>query len=347
MRAWHLHDTNGPSSYRFEETPTPEPGSGQVRVRLGIAALNHLDLWISMGMPKPRHFPHIAGADGAGLVDAVGEGVEKPRVGDEVMINPSISCGVCAECQRGESVFCRSYAILGEHLPGTLAEFALLPAGNAVAKPTGLDWETAGSFGLVTGTAYRMLRRARLQAGETLLVVGVGGGVSSAASLVGKAMGARVFVTSRSPDKIAWAIEHGAEAGFTSDGDFSSELRQTAGTADVVIENVGPATWDQSVRSLGFGGRLIVCGSTSGTKVDLKMPVLFYKQLEIIGSTMFTRDEYAEVLELVSSGAVRPPVDRIFAFEDLPAALARLESGEQLGKVALVVDPAIAGDRAA
>lgn len=319
----------------MEEVETPEPGSGEVRVRVVTSALNHLDLWVSMGLPKPHSFPHIAGADGAGIIDQVGAGVDSMTVGDEVIINPSVSCGTCPACLRGDIVFCPSYAILGEHRSGTLAEFVVLPATSVVPKPSSLDWKTAGSFGLTTGTAYRMLRRARLQAGDRLLVVGVGGGVSSAALLLGKAMGAEVYVTSRDPEKLAWAAQHGAAGGFASDGEFSKELKAAGGQADVVVENVGPATWNQTIRSLAPGGRVVVCGSTSGTKVEITMPVLFFKQLEIIGSSMFTHGEFADALALVASGAVRPPVDQVFDFEDLPSAVQRLESAAQLGKVAL------------
>ncbi len=336
MRAWQLHDTTGPDAFSLDEVPTPEPGPGEVRVALRIVALNHLDLWVSRGLPAPDRLPHIAGADGAGIVDAVGDGVTTVTVGDEVIVNPSLSCGLCPACLAGDIVFCRSYGILGEHRPGTLAEAVVVPARNVVPKPAGLDWETAGSFGLATGTAFRMLRRGRLGAGDVLLVVGVGGGVSSAAVVLGRAMGARVFVTSRSADKVAWAVDHGAEAGFDSAGEFAKELKAAAGRpADVVVENVGPATWSQSVRAAGPGGRIVVCGSTSGPKVELSMPVLFFKQLEVVGSTMFTFGEFADVVDLVASGAVRPPVDRVYDFTELPAALARLDAGEQLGKVAL------------
>jgi len=336
MKAWLLHDTGGPDSFSLEEIDTPDPGPGEVRIELKISALNHLDLWVSRGLPAPKHFPAILGADGAGTVSAVGPGVAGFEIGDEVIANPSTSCGQCRACLSGEMVFCRQYAILGEHRSGTLAEEVIVPAANAIPKPADLDWETAGSFGLATGTAYRMLRRARLRAGETLLVVGVGGGVSSAAMLIGKAMGARVFVTSRKQEKIDWAITHGAEAGFDSSGSFSKEMKDVAGAAHVVVENVGPATWDQSVRSLAPAGRMVVCGSTSGTKVEMTLPVLFFKQIEILGSTMFTHQEFDETLALLTTGVVRPPVDRVFPAEDLPAALARLDAGDQLGKVALV-----------
>jgi NADPH:quinone reductase-like Zn-dependent oxidoreductase len=216
----------------------------------------------------------------------------------------------------------------------------VIPASNAAPKPANLSWETAGSFSLAAGTAFRMLRRGRLQKGETLIVVGVGGGVSSAAALLGASLGARVFVTSRDPEKIAWAVANGAESGFDSGGQFAKDLKAAAGgLADVVIENVGPATWGQSLRSLRPGGRMVVCGATSGAKAQIAIPPLFFRQLEIIGSTMYTPAEYADLLGLLGSGeATPPPVDQVFAFEELPAAMERLDSARQLGKVALSLD---------
>jgi NADPH:quinone reductase-like Zn-dependent oxidoreductase len=271
------------------------------------------------------------------VVDQVGPEVTSIEPGVEVIVNPSISCGECAPCLAGDVVYCPRYGILGEHHPGMLAEAVVVPARNAVPKPPTLDWETAGSFGLATGTAFRMLRRARVRAGETVLVVGVGGGVSSAALLLARAMGARVLATSRSGAKREWALAHGAEAAFDSAAEFSKQVKAIGATADVAVENVGPATWDQTIRSLSPGGRVVVCGATSGTKVELAIPVLFFKQLEIIGSTMYTHAEFAETLRLVTAG-VHPPVDTVFDFSDLPAALGRLDGAEQLGKVALRLD---------
>lgn len=331
MRAWQLHDTNGPESYRLDEVDTPEPGPGEVRVAMRIAALNHLDLWVSRGLPAPHHFPHIAGADGAGVVDVVGEEVDWMTIGDEVTINPSVSCGRCAACIAGDIVYCRSFGILGEHHSGTLAEQVVVPARSLIPKPN-VDWEVAGSYGLAFGTAYRMLKRARLTAGEALLIVGIGGGVASAAFQLGLAFGADVMVTSREQAKLDWAMSNGAIAAVKSDGAFSKELPRRA---DVVVESVGPATFDQSVRSTAAGGRIAVCGSTSGPKIELTVPVLFFKQLEIIGSTMFTHEEFRQVTALVDSHKVHPQVDSAFEFEQLPAALARLDAGDQLGKVAL------------
>ncbi len=341
MRAWRLHDTTGPGAFRLDEVPTPVPGPGEVRLRPVVAGLNHLDLWVSQGAPKPPSLPFTTGADAAGIVDGVGDGVEGVKIGDAVIVNPTLSCGSCPACAAGNEVLCPSFGILGEHAEGTFAEQIVLPARNVMPKPDGLDWETAGTFGLVTATALRMLERGRLEAGDTLLVVGVGGGVSSAAMLLGVGRGARVFVTSRSPEKIAWAVAHGAVGGFASDGAFSRELKEAAGSADVVVENVGAATFEQSLRSLGLGGRLVVCGSTSGPKVEVTLPLVFFRHLDIIGSTMFTRSELERALDLVASGQVRPPVDDVVAFEDLPVALAALERPERLGKIGIRIgDPA-------
>ena len=340
MRAWRLHELTGPGGLSLDEVPDPQPGAGQVRIRPRIIALNHLDIWVTHGLPAPPGLPHILGGDGAGVVDKVGPGVENLAEGDEVIINPSLSCGSCPVCDGGDTVYCPSFGVLGEHSQGTLAELVVVPAANAAPKPSNLSWETAGSFSLAAGTAFRMLRRGRLRRGETLLVVGVGGGVSSAAALLGASLGARVFVTSRDPQKIAWAVDNGAEAGFDSAGQFSKDLKTAAGgLADVVIENVGPATWGQSLRALRPGGRMVVCGATSGAKAQIVIPALFFRQLEIIGSTMYTPAEYRDLLDLLASGRAKaPPVDQVFGFEELPAAVTRLDSARQLGKVALSLD---------
>jgi NADPH2:quinone reductase len=338
MRAWLLDAVNGPSALRLAEIDDPRPREGEALVDLKVIGLNHLDVWVSHGLPAPPAFPHILGADGAGIVSEVGADVTEWSPGDEVIINPSMSCGQCEPCQRGDIVFCRSFEILGERVPGTMVERIALPAGNLLRRPATVDWPVAGTFGLAAGTAYRMLSRARLTAGDTVLVVGVGGGVSSAATLLAIAREANVYVTSRSPEKIAWAIEHGAKGGFDSTGKFSQELRKAHGMgANVVVENVGQATWDQSLRSLEPGGRLVLCGATAGNRVELPLPVLWFKQFELIGSTMSNPHEFEAALKMVADGLVPIPVDRIYPFEQLPEAMARLESGEQLGKIGLNV----------
>ena len=336
--AWLLHQTDGPDSYTLGEAPDPVPGQGEVLIRLRTAALNHLDLWVSLGRPAPPSFPHVAGGDGAGVVEGVGPGVEDVDVGDEVVIDPSLSCGECPSCLSGDSTACRSFGILGEHAWGTLAELVVIPAANAVPKPAQLSWEEAGSYGLVTGTAHRMLRRSRLSDGDLLLVVGIGGGVAAATFSLGLAAGAEVYVTSTDPAKREWALANGATGAYDSGGAFSEELAAAAARkADVVVDSVGAATWNQSMRSLAPGGRLAVCGATSGSIVELPLTVLFYKQLEIIGSTMFDHTEFAEVTEMVGSSQVKVPVDMIFPFDNLPDALVRLDGGDQMGKVVLRV----------
>ncbi|HSL27177.1 MAG TPA: zinc-binding dehydrogenase, partial [Acidimicrobiia bacterium] len=313
MRAWLLDAIDGPSSLRLADIGEPRPGEGEAIVNLKVVGLNHLDVWVTHGLPAPPSFPHILGADGAGIVGEVGAGVTEWVRGDEVIINPSISCGDCGPCRRGDSVFCRSFTILGERLPGTMVERIAVPARNLLRKPETIDWPVAGTCGLATGTAYRMLSRARLTAGDTVLVVGVGGGVSSAATLLAIAQGANVYVTSRSPEKIAWAVEHGAKGGFDSAGKFAQELRMAHGMgANVVVENVGQATWDQSLRSLEPGGRMVLCGATAGNRVELALPVLWFKQFELIGSTMSNPHEFAQALAMVADGSVPIPIDRIF-----------------------------------
>lgn len=336
MRAWLLDDTTGIDALRLGTVPDPAPGPGEVLVRLRVAGLNHLDVWVTQGLPKPKSLPHILGGDGAGVVESVGEGVTEWQPGDEVIINPSLSCGECEYCTTDNMVFCSQYTILGERLPGTLAEMIVLPASNLFPKPGNVPWEVAGSFGLAASTAYRMLDRAGLKSTDTVLVVGVGGGVSSAAALIARALGARVLVTSRDQAKIDWALKHGAEAGFDSSTEFAKEVKKFTGRgANVVVENVGQATWDQSFRSLAPGGRLVVCGATAGNKVELSLPVLWFKQLEIIGSTMANRSQFAATLDLVESSRLPISIDRVYDLEDAPEAFRRLESGDQMGKVAI------------
>jgi NADPH:quinone reductase-like Zn-dependent oxidoreductase len=325
VQTWILDES--PGAYRQAEVPDPVPGPGEVRVRLVASALNHMDIWVTKGLPKP-HVPHVPGADGAGVVDAVGEGVEGVAVGDEVVLNPAVACGRCSQCLRNESPLCRSFGILGEHRWGTHADLVVVPDRQARPKPPGRSWEECGAYGLCALTAWRMLKRARLSAGETLLVVGVGGGVSSFGLLLGIAMGARVVVTSRDEAKRANALAIGASEALDS-----ADARWPV-QAEVVFENVGPATWDKSLRALAPGGRLVTCGGTSGAKVELSLPRLFFKQHELIGSTMGSYREFEEVTALVARG-LPVPVDEIFPIDRFPEALQRLEEGTQLGKIVL------------
>jgi zinc-binding alcohol dehydrogenase/oxidoreductase len=334
MKAWQLNATEGIDSYSLNEVPEPEPGPGEVRVNIKASGLNHLDIWVSRGLPAPKTFPHTTGADAAGVIDAVGEGVSGIDIGDEVIIDPSISCGQCEHCRRDEIVYCSEFGILGEHHPGTFTEKVVVPTINAVPKPRDMDWETAGSLGLASVTALRMLEKSRLQQGETVLVVGVGGGVSASAMSLAMALGATVYVTSRSPKKIDWAVEHGAEAGFHSGAEFGKEMAAHGG-ADLVIDNVGPATLGQSMRAAKRGGRIAICGSTSGPRYELTIPALFFRQLELIGSSMGNHAQFARALNLIRLGKAEAPVSHVFEFSELPEALRLLEAGDQVGNIAL------------
>ncbi len=334
MKAWQLHDTTGIDSYTLDEVNQPQPGPGEIRVRLRTSGLNHLDIWVAMGLPAPKSFPHIGGADGAGVVDAIGEGVAGFEIGDEVIVDPSFSCGTCDYCLNDDIVYCKDFGILGEHRPGTFTEKIVISTINALRKPEALSWEEAGSFGLAGVTALRMLEKARLKRGETVLVVGVGGGVSASAFYLAKAFGARVYVTSRSPEKIDWAMAEGAEGGFDSSGEFGKAMAALGG-ADLVIDNVGPATLKQSMRAAKPGGRIAICGATSGPKFELTLPVLFFRHLELIGSSMGTHAQFARAFNWVSLGKAKAPVAKVFDFEQLPDALRYLESGNQVGNVVL------------
>lgn len=323
MQAWILDES--PGEYRQGEIAPPEPGPDEVRVRVVASALNHMDLWLTKGLPKP-HLPHVPGSDGAGIVEAVGTEVEGVAPGDEVVINPAVSCRRCRACLAGDSPYCRRFQILGEQRWGAHGELVVVPAANTSPKPPERSWEEAAAFGLCTLTAWRMLKRARLRAGQTVLVVGVGGGVSSAGLGLARAMGARVFATSRDESKRRRAVAMGAEAAFDSGGDWPVQ-------ADVVLENVGAATWDRSLRCLVPGGRLVTCGGTAGSTVEVSLPRLFFEQHELIGSTMGSYAEWDEVMAMVATGlpiAVDEVVDGLGAY---PGALARLASGRQLGKV--------------
>ena len=324
MQAWILDES--PGSYRRGEVDDPAVGPDDVRVRPIASALNHMDLWVTKGRPRP-HLPHVPGCDVAGVVEAVGSHVSGITVGDEVVVNPAVSPLEHVIAHGDDAPMYPGFQIVGEQRWGGHADLVSVPGRNVVPRPQGRTWSECAAFPLATLTAYRMLRRARVRAGEQVLVVGIGGGVSMAALALAQAMGATVYATSRDEAKRTRAVELGAAAAFASDEDWPVRC-------EVVVESVGPATWDRSVRALAPGGRLVVCGGTSGPVVELNLPRLFFKQYEIIGSTMGGYGEFAEVARLVGQG-LPVAVDEEFSIEDYPAALARLESGDQLGKVVL------------
>jgi len=322
----------------------PAPLAGEVRVTVRAAALNHLDLFVVRGLPHDVRFPHILGADGAGVVEAVGSGVTRVRTGDRVMINPGISDYTCEYCRAGEHSLCASFRLLGEHLPGTIAESIIVPEQNLEIVPVldpPLGWAEAAAFSLVTLTAWRMLiTRAAVRGGETVLVWGIGGGVSLAALRIAKLRGARVIATSSSDAKLAVAKTLGADVVLNHRTQaVAREVRaHTAGRgADVVVDNVGEGTWEESLRALARGGRLVTCGATAGPKVVTDMRRVFWHQFTIMGSTMGNAAEYREVVRLLGEGRLRPIVDRVYPLGQVRAAFERLQKGEQMGKICVEV----------
>jgi NADPH:quinone reductase-like Zn-dependent oxidoreductase len=343
MKAAFFREHGGLDKIEYGDLPDPAPGPGRVRVRIRTGALNHLDLFVLRGIPGiPVALPHVMGSDGAGVVDAVGPGVTRVSPGDEVVMNPGINCGTCEFCLKGEHSLCVAFHLIGEHVAGTFAEFAVAPEINAYPKPAALTWEEAAAFPLTFLTAWRMLvTKARARPGESLLIVGIGGGVAVAALQIAKMMGLAVLVTSGSAEKLSLAKALGADAGIDhATGDFSREIRKITGKrgVDIVLDSVGKATWKQSIASLAKGGRLLTCGATTGPDPEEDIARIFWNQLSIHGSTMGTHGEFVEMLRMFRDGRLRPVVDAVFPLSRAREAAERLEEKRQFGKIVLRVD---------
>src|SRR5579859_22211 len=333
-RAAVFEEPIGPAGVRIRERPATEPKPGQVAVAIKAASLNHLDLWLAHGaqrVPPPR----VIAADGAGVVRASGDPRWKP--GDEVVIFPTLCCWECERCRAGDNVYCERFGVIGETSDGTACELVHVDARSVFPKPGAISWHEAAAFPLTFLTAWRMLvTRAKLQPDETVLVVGAGAGVAVAAIQIARHIGARVLATSRSEAKRKRAMELGAEAAFDSAG-FSKPVRGLTGDGvDVVFEHVGAATIGESMRSLAMGGRIVTCGSTSGVNAEVSMPRLFFRHASLIGSTMGNAAEFEAVLKAIDRG-MRPVVDAVYPLNDVQAALTRLDTAEQFGKVVLSV----------
>jgi NADPH:quinone reductase-like Zn-dependent oxidoreductase len=324
----------GPAGVRIRERPKTDVATGSVAVAIKAASINHLDLWLAHGAQRVTP-PRVIAADGAGVVQSSGDPSWRP--GDEVVIFPTLCCWECEWCKAGQNVRCAQFGVLGEHSDGAACELIHIDARNVFRKPAGLSWTEAAAFPLTFLTAWRMLTtRAQLRADETVLVVGAGAGVAVAAIRIAKHLGARVFATSRSEAKRQHALELGAEAAFES-ADFSKAVRRATGDGvDVVFEHVGPATLEESMRSLAIGGRVVTCGSTSGVKAEISMPRLFFRHAGLLGSTMGNAGEFEAVLKAIDGG-LRPVVDSTYPLSDVEAALTRLDDAEQFGKIVLSV----------
>lgn len=340
MRALAIQQHGGPERVELIDLPSVAPGPGQVRVSVRAAALNHLDIWVRLGWPGLKlDFPHVLGSDAAGVVDMLGAEVRGLELGDAVLIVPGFGCGHCARCLAGDESLCSDYKLYGENFTGLMAEQRVVPAHHLLPIPAGLSYAEAAATPLTFLTAWHMLvSRAKIAAGEQVLVQAAGSGVGAAAIQVAKLCGARVIATASTQDKRDLALELGADAVVDArQKDWHKEVRRLSGGqgVDVVNEHVGGAVFESSLACLRPGGRLVTCGATIGPKVQIDLRHVFFKQLSIIGSTMGTRSELIKILDLVASGDLHPVIYDVLPLDQGRAAQALLEDRQAIGKVVL------------
>ena len=342
MKAVLFHKHGGAEVLEYSDFPEPQPAPGQVLVRLEAAALNRLDLWVRAGWPGIKlDYPHIPGADGAGVVAALGEGVIGWQAGDRVVINSNLGCGVCPACLAGKDNLCRDWHLLGETVRGTYAEFVAVPAGNLYPLPAGFDAHTAAAAALVYHTAWHsLITRGGLRPGESVLVVGASGGVNTASIQIARLAGAEVYVVGSSPEKLALAESLGAHhlIDRTQDENWPKAIYTLTGKrgVDVVVDNVG-TTFPLSFRAAAKGGRILTVGNSGGPKFEIDNRFIFGKHLSLLGSSMGTKADFAAVMALVIAGKLQVARDRTYPLRQAALAQQRLESGEQLGKITLSI----------
>lgn len=344
MKALCFYEHGSLDVLTYDDVPDPVPGTGQVLVRVGACALNHLDVWVRRGWRGLKlSMPHIGGSDVAGVIAGLGEGVTGWQIGNRVVVDPGIVTGDDEFTRRGEHSLSVGlhYSVLGEQLPGGAAEHVVVPAANLMSMPDGWDFPTAAAPLLVSLTAWRMLvRRTRVQPGESVLIVGAGGGVNSVALQLAKLAGATVYALTSTEAKMAQAVELGADhvLNYREDPDWHRSLLKMTDRrgVDVVVDNVGQATLNKSIRALARGGRLLIVGNTSGPQVEIDLRYVFGKQINIIGSTMGSPQDFRDVMRLVWAGKIKAPVDQVLPLSEGQQGHALLESGEKFGKIVLV-----------
>lgn len=340
MKAAIFQQHGGPEVIEIADVPQPQAQPGYVLIAVRAAAMNHLDLWARRGLPGLRlEFPHIGGSDITGTIAEIGEGVEDLEPGTRVLVNPSLWCGHCEWCRKGEESLCTSYRIIGEHLNGGFAEFVTVPARNVLPIPDNLAFEDAAAVPLVYQTAWRgVISRGRLRPGETILITGCSGGVSTAALQIAKLTGAYVFAVTSGEDKSQRLRDLGADVVIDRlEHDFAKEIRSATEKrgVDMVLDSVGESIWPELARTLARNGRLVTYGATTGSKGQIDIRLAFWKQLQVIGTTMSSRSEFEEVMSLVFQGDLEPVIDVVWPLEKAREAHQRLEAGEQFGKIVL------------
>jgi len=343
MNAAVIKEHGGLDRVCVEDIPEPKCGRDEVILEVRAAGLNHLDIWVRNGRPGlnlPK--PHVLGSDAAGVVAEVGTDVTGIKVGDEVIINPGLSCGVCERCRSGQQSECDSFGIVGLSRPGTFARKVAVPSRNVFAKPAHMSFNEAGAFVLATLTAWRMLMtRAQLKAGQTVLIHGIGGGVAICALHLAKLGSAEVIVTSSSDSKLKRARQLGADhtINYRTDKDVAQCARDiTSGVGvDVIIDTVGGQTWPIDFAAARRGGKIVLCGVTTGAEAPTNLQTLYWNQLTVLGSTMGSDEDMRKMLEAVIEAKFRPVIDSTFSLENIRDAMGRMEAGEQLGKIALEI----------
>lgn len=342
MKAIVFEKHGSPEVLKLQDMERPEPKAGEVQVRLHYSALNHLDIWVRRGWPGIRlQLPHIPGADGAGEVSQIGPGVHGFTAGDRVVINGNIGCGECEFCLAGWDNRCLNWNLVGETRPGTYAEYIVVPARQLLHVPEGFDLRAAAAAGLVYHTAWHsLIRRARLQPGEHVLIVGASGGVNTASIQIARLLQAVVYVVGSSTAKLELARSLGAEVliNRAEVEDWSREVYYRSGKhgMDIVVDNVG-STLPLSLRAARKGGRIVTVGNTGGPQVEIDNRYIFSRHLSLLGSTTGTLADFATVMELVFSGRLQVALDRNYRLEEAAAAQGHLEAGEQLGKITLSI----------
>lgn len=332
MRAIVLNEALGPQSAVLSDEPLPEPAGGEVRVAIRAASLNHRELWISRGQYPGMKLPSILGADGAGVIDAVGEGVDAGLVGKQIMLYPALNWGGSPDFPS------KDFCLLGMPVPGTLADYICVPAENAIAKPEFLSFEQAAAFPTAALTAWRALTvKGKVKAGDKVLITGIGGGVATFALKFAAAIGAEVYGTSGSDDNLERAKQLGAAGGFNyRDETWGKAARRAAGGFDVVIDGAPAASYAAYSRTLNLGARIVLYGSTSGAQVAVNAPELFLKHATVFGTAMGTPEDFAAMLAFVSEHKIEPVIETTFRLEDFAAAFEHLEGGH-FGKIVVTV----------
>lgn len=339
MAAMILREHGGPEVLRLEQIPIPVPGPGEVRVRVRAVALNHLDIWVRRGGPAFKlEYPHRLGSDIAGTIDALGPGAAG-EIGAKVVVQPGLSCGRCAACLGGHDNLCRSYKILGENAQGGYAEYIVVPQVNLAPYPERLSFPEAAASILTFLTAWQMVvHKARVQPADTVLVQGAGSGIGVAAIQIAKLYGARVIATASSEDKLARARALGADVTIDyTKQDFVAECKQLTDKrgVDAVIEHVGGEVFAGSIRAVKNGGRVVTCGATAGFHPPIDLRQIFFRQVEVLGSTMGSKADLLAVLAHVAAGRLRPVVHAVLPLARAAEAHRMLEERRAFGKVVL------------